>query len=181
MSDGATILTYQGITPAIDADAFIAPGARIIGDVHIGAGSSIWYNVVVRGDVHHIRIGRRTNVQDGSVIHVSTGTHPTIIGDDVLIGHLAMVHGCTLHDRAFVGFGAVVMDGCVIEPDGMLAAGAMLTPGKHIPAGQLWGGRPARYMHDLSPEEMAKNQKGVQSYVLAGRQHKAAVAAGAQG
>jgi carbonic anhydrase/acetyltransferase-like protein (isoleucine patch superfamily) len=171
-----TILTFEGTTPTIDETAFIAPGARVIGDVHIGAESGLWYNVVVRGDSNHIRIGKRTNVQDGSVIHISTGTHATLIGDDVLIGHMAMVHGCTLHDRAFVGFGAVVMDGCVIESDAMLAAGAMLTPGKRIPSGQLWSGRPARYMRDLSPEEMAGNQKGVAAYVREAGRHRKAIA-----
>lgn len=175
MSEGATIVSYEGIVPMIDPDAFIAPGARVIGDVRIGAGASIWYNVVLRGDVNHIRIGDRTNVQDGSVIHVSTATHPALIGNDVLIGHLAMLHGCTLHDRAFVGLGAIVMDGCVIESDGMLAAGAMLTPGKRIPGGQLWSGRPARYMRDLTPEELARNRQGVAGYVAEGRKHKAAL------
>ena len=175
MSDGATILTYDGITPSIDPTAFVAPGARVIGDVEIGAGASLWYNVVVRGDVNRIRIGARTNIQDGSVVHVSRGTFPTWIGKDVLIGHLAMVHGCTLHDRAFVGFGAIVMDGCVIESDGMLAAGAMLTPGKRLPSGQLWSGRPAKYMRDLTPEEMAVNQKGVAAYVEEAKRHKAAI------
>ena len=177
MSEGATILTYDGITPKIDADAFLAPGARVIGDVEIGADASIWYNVVVRGDVNHIRIGARSNIQDGSVVHVSWGTFPTIIGEDVLIGHLAMVHGCILHDRAFVGLGAIVMDDCVIECDGMLAAGAMLTPGKRIPAGQLWSGRPAKYMRDLTPDETAYNKRGVAHYVEEGRKHKAAIAA----
>lgn len=175
MRGDVTILAYEGIAPRIDAEAFVAPGARLIGDVEIGAGASIWYNVVLRGDVNHIRVGARTNIQDGSVVHVSRETHPTIIGEDVLIGHLAMVHGCTLHDRAFVGFGAIVMDGCVIESDGMLAAGAMLTPGKRIPSGQLWSGRPAKYMRDLTPGEMARNQLGVAHYVEEGRRHKAAV------
>jgi len=177
MSDGATILTFGGISPTIDPSAFVAPGARVIGDVHIGEGASLWYNVVVRGDVNHIRIGARTNIQDGSVVHVSTATHPTIIGDDVLIGHLAMVHGCTLHDRAFVGLGAIVMDGCVIESDGMLAAGSMLTPGKRIPSGQLWSGRPARYMRDLTPEEIAGHRKGVAGYVETAQAHHAALEA----
>jgi gamma-carbonic anhydrase len=175
MSYDHTVLTYEGVTPTIDESAFLAPGTRVIGDVHIGAESSLWYNVVVRGDGNYIRIGARTNVQDGSVIHISAGTHPTVIGDDVLIGHMATVHGCTLHDRAFVGFGALVMDGCVIESDAMLAAGAMLTPGKRIPSGQLWSGRPARYMRDLSPEEIAGNQKGVAAYVREARRHKHAL------
>ncbi|MET0377338.1 MAG: gamma carbonic anhydrase family protein [Rhizorhabdus sp.] len=176
MSDDISILTYEGITPKIDQDAFIAPGARVIGDVDIGAGASIWYNVTIRGDIGPIRIGARSNVQDGSVIHVTGGKFSTTIGEDVLIGHLAMVHGCVLEDRAFVGFGAIVMDGCVIESDAMLAAGAMLTPGKRIPTGQLWSGRPAKYMRDLTPEEMAGNQRGVARYVVEGRKHKAAVA-----
>ncbi len=171
-----TVLTYEGATPEIDDSAFLAPGSRVIGHVRIGAEASLWYNVVVRGDGNYIHIGARTNVQDGSVIHISTGTHPTVIGEDVLIGHMATVHGCTLHDRAFVGFGALVMDGCVIESDAMLAAGAMLTPGKRIPSGQLWSGRPARYMRDLTPEEMANNQKGVAAYVVEARKHKRALA-----
>jgi len=177
MSDQPTILTYGGKTPLIDADAFVAPGARVIGDVEIGSGASIWYNVVIRGDVNYIRVGARTNIQDGSVVHVSRGMQPTIIGEDVLIGHLAMVHGCELHDRAFVGFGAIVMDGCVIESDGMLAAGAMLTPGKRIPSGQLWSGRPAKYMRDLTAQDMAANQMGVAGYVQEARLHKAALQA----
>lgn len=176
MTDAPTILTYEGIAPAIDASAFLAPGARVIGDVVIGPESSLWYNVVVRGDGNYIRIGARTNVQDGSVIHISASTHPTVIGDNVLIGHMAMIHGCTLHDRCFVGFGAVVMDGCVIESDAMLAAGAMLTPGKRIPSGQLWSGRPARYMRDLTPAEIEGNQKGVASYVEEAGKHRKAIA-----
>jgi carbonic anhydrase/acetyltransferase-like protein (isoleucine patch superfamily) len=177
MSNDVTILTFDGNAPNIDKQAFVAPGARVIGNVEIGADASIWYNVVIRGDIGRIRIGRRTNVQDGTVIHVTGGAYDTEIGDEVLIGHLAMVHGCTLHDRAFVGLGAVVMDGCVIESGGMLAAGAMLTPGKRIPAGELWGGRPAKFMRKLSPDELAQNQKGVAGYVEEGRKHKRAVAA----
>jgi carbonic anhydrase/acetyltransferase-like protein (isoleucine patch superfamily) len=144
-------------TPLVDPTAFIAPGAHLIGDIEIGADVSIWYNCVLRGDVNRIRIGARTNIQDGSVIHVDSPKagdevgYPTIIGADVLIGHLAMVHGCLLHDRAFVGLGSIVMDGCEIESDAMLAAGAMLTPGRRIPSGQLWAGRPARYVRDLRP------------------------------
>ena len=179
MSDRPTILAYEGIAPIIDPDAFVAPGARVIGDVRIGRGSSIWYNVVLRGDVNHIRIGARTNIQDGSIIHVMTATCPTIIGDDVLVGHLVMIHGCTLHDHAFVGLGAIVMDGCVIESDGMLAAGAMLTPGKRILSRQLWGGRPARYMRELTGDEINRNQKGVAGYVEEARRHKAAIATAA--
>ena len=180
--DGASILSFGGKSPRIDASAFVAPGAKLIGDVEIGADSSIWYNCVLRGDVNRIRIGARSNIQDGSVIHVDspkpgrTEGHPTLIGDDVLIGHLAMVHGCILHDRAFVGLGAIVMDGCEIESDAMLAAGAMLTPGKRIGSGQLWAGRPAKYVRNLSAEELSGMRAGVAHYVELARAHREALA-----
>ena len=172
-----TIMALNGTAPAIDPTAFIAPGSRIIGDVRIGAASSIWYNCVLRGDVQSIRVGARTNIQDGTVVHVTTRLHPTEIGDDVLIGHLAMIHGCKLHDRSFVGLGAIVMDGCEIEPTGMLAAGAMLTPGKRIAAGEMWAGRPAKYVRHLRAEEMASHRAGVAAYVENARDHARAVKA----
>jgi gamma-carbonic anhydrase len=177
----AQLIAFGGHAPRVDPSAFVAPGARLIGDVEIGAEASIWYNCVLRGDVNRISIGARTNIQDGSVIHVDSPKpgaecgHPTIIGADVLIGHLAMVHGCILHDRAFVGLGAIVMDGCAIESGGMLAAGAMLTPGKVIPSGQLWAGRPARYVRDLSEAELAGQAQGVAHYVALAKAHASAV------
>jgi len=173
------ILPLNGNTPKIHESAFIAPGCAIIGDVEIGPEASIWYNCVLRADINAIRVGARSNIQDGSVIHVESdygdGGHPTIIGEDVLIGHMALVHGCTLHDRAFVGMGAIVMDGCVIEGDAMLAAGAMLTPGKRMPSGQLWSGRPAKYMRDLSAADIAGMQRGVKGYVEEGKLHAQAL------
>ena len=178
-----TLIPFEGRAPRLDPTAFVAPGAVLIGDIQVGPQASIWYNCVLRGDVNRIRIGARTNIQDGSVIHVDSprpgaeAGHPTLIGEDVLIGHLAMVHGCVLHDRSFVGLGSIVMDGCEIESGGMLAAGAMLTPGKRIPAGQLWAGRPARYLRDLSPEEQAGNLAGVAHYVDLARRHRAAISA----
>jgi carbonic anhydrase/acetyltransferase-like protein (isoleucine patch superfamily) len=178
------ILSFGGKTPRIDPTAFVAPGAQLIGDIEIGPEASIWYNCVLRGDVNRIRIGARTNIQDGSVIHVDSPKagdehgFPTIIGSDVLIGHMAMVHGCILHDRAFVGLGSIVMDGCEIEGGGMLAAGAMLTPGRRIPAGQLWAGRPARYVRDLRPEELAGQREGVAHYVAMARAHAEALRMG---
>jgi carbonic anhydrase/acetyltransferase-like protein (isoleucine patch superfamily) len=160
------ILPYRGIMPRIDATAFVAPGAVIIGDVEIGPGSSIWFGCVVRGDVNKIRIGSNTNIQDGSVIHVASGEqparlsagppvkgwkgYPTIIGDNVTVGHMTLLHACTLEDSAFVGMHASVMDGAVIEGQGMLAAGATLTPGKRILRGQLWAGTPAKFWRDLN-------------------------------
>ena len=176
----AQILSFGGKRPVLDASAFIAPGAKLIGDVEVGAEASIWYNCVVRGDVNRIRIGARTNIQDGSVIHVDSPKqggegHPTIIGSEVLIGHLAMVHGCVLHDRAFVGLGSIVMDGCEIESDSMLAAGAMLTPGKRIGCGQLWAGRPAKYVRELTGEELEAQRAGVAHYVSLAKAHAAAL------
>lgn len=170
------ILPFGNKTPRLDATAFIAPGVCLIGDVAIGADSSVWYNCVLRGDVNFIRIGSRTNIQDGSVVHVESGGFATEIGDEVLIGHMAMIHGCTLHDRAFIGMGAIVMDGCEVEGDAMLAAGAMLTPGKRLPRGQLWAGRPAKYVRDLSDAEIAGMRSGVAHYVETARAHRAALA-----
>jgi gamma-carbonic anhydrase len=177
-----TLLTFEGRTPRIDPAAFVAPGARLIGDVELGPEASIWYNCVLRGDMNLIRIGARSNVQDGTVIHVDPPRpggpaegYPCLIGEDVLIGHMAMIHGCTLNDRAFVGLGAIVMDGCTVEGDAMLAAGAMLTPGKCVPAGQLWAGRPARYVRDLSEVDIAGMRMGVRHYVDLAKRHAAAL------
>lgn len=177
-----TIAALDGKRPVIDPTAFIAPGCRIIGDVTIGAEVSIWYNCVIRADVNRIVIGARTNVQDGSVIHCDSPKpdrpdgFPALIGEDVLIGHMAMVHGCVLDPGAFVGLGAIVMDGCHIAGGGMLAAGALLTPGKAIGPRELWGGRPARYMRDLDDAAIAANRRGVDGYVLNARRHRRALA-----
>lgn len=158
------ILPFKGISPRIAEDVFIAPSASVIGDVEIGEGSSIWFNTVVRGDVFHIRIGKGSNIQDGTVIHVSTGTHATIIGDNVLVGHNCTIHGCRLEDGSFVGMGTTVLDGAVVESGAMVAAGALVTPGKRVIAGQLWGGSPARYLRDLSAQEQAELQSGARHY-----------------
>lgn len=181
------LIPFHGKAPLVDPAAFVAPGARLIGNVEIGPEASVWYNCVLRGDMNLIRIGARSNLQDGSVVHVDPARpggppegFPCLIGEEVLIGHLAMVHGCTLEDRAFVGLGAIVMDGCVIEGDAMLAAGAMLTQGKRIPAGQLWAGRPAKYVRDLGAADLAGMRAGVAHYVALAKLHAEAVrAAGA--
>lgn len=182
-----TIASLNGKTPRIHDSAFIAPGCRIVGDVEIGPDSSVWYNCVIRGDANRIVIGARTNIQDGTVVHCDSPKpkrpdgFATIIGDDVLIGHLAMVHGCVLEDRAFVGLGSIVMDGCRIESDGMLAAGAMLTPGKVIKSRQMWMGRPAVYTRDLPDSALADMQAGVRGYVVNGQMHRAAFLGQAEG
>lgn len=164
------------MTPKIDPSVFVAPGAHIIGDVTIGEDSSIWYNCVLRGDVERITIGSRSNVQDGSVIHVTRKRHGTEIGDDVLIGHMAMVHGCVIENHGFIGLGAIIMDACVVEEGGMLAAGAMLTPGKRIGRNELWAGRPAKLLRVLTLEDITRNRAGVAGYVELARQHMASLA-----
>jgi gamma-carbonic anhydrase len=167
---------FAGQSPRLHETAWVAPGAQVIGDVELGAGASIWYNVVIRGDVMPIRIGARSNIQDGSVVHVTRKLAATTIGEDVLVGHMALIHGCTLMDRSFVGLGAVVMDGCVIEPEGMLGAGALLSPGKRIGPRELWLGRPAKLVRLLSDEEVARNAMGAAGYVELARLHREAQA-----
>ena len=173
-----SLYRFGDAMPQVATSAFIAPGARIIGNVTIGEDSSIWYNCVLRGDIERIVVGARSNIQDGSVVHVSgaRGSHagqPTIIGDDVLIGHLAMIHGCTIENHGFIGLGSIVMDGCVVEEGGMLAAGALLTPGKRIGKGELWTGRPAKFARLLSDEEVARNRYGASGYVRLAKLYKA--------
>lgn len=166
---------YRGVLPTIHDTAFIAPGTHVIGDAQIGERASIWFNCVVRADVHSIRIGARSNVQDGSIVHVTGGKFGTFIGDDVLIGHQCVIHGCRIENEAFIGMGATVMDGCVIERGAMLGAGSLLSPGKTIKSGQLWLGRPARYVRDLTPEEIEANRASVLHYVeLAAEYHASA-------
>lgn len=166
------IYPYKGIHPIIDDTAFIAPTASIIGDVEIGAGSNIWYNCALRGDVHHIKIGKNTNIQDGTVIHVTTDFAGTVVGDNVTVGHSAVLHACIVEDYGFVGMQSCVMDGAVVEGFGMLAAGALLTPGKRIPRGQLWSGSPAKYMRDLTEKEIEYIKWSAPHYVALGQEHK---------
>lgn len=135
--------------------AWIAPGAVVTGDVVLGARVSIWFGCIVRGDVHLIRIGDDTNVQDGTIIHVSKGTHPTRIGARVTIGHRAILHGCTVEDEAMIGIGATVLDGAVIGRGALVAAGAVVSPGKVVGAGEMWAGVPARLQRPVKPEETA--------------------------
>ena len=165
------IRDYRGTVPEIAEDAFIAENATIIGDVKIGAQSSIWYGCVLRGDVHEIRIGDRSNIQDGTIVHVTSERFGTYIGDDVLVGHNAIIHGCTLKDGAFVGMGAIVLDGAVVEGGAMVAAGALVTPGKVVKSGELWGGNPAKKMRDLTAEQIAMLKEGTDHYVDVSRHY----------
>lgn len=175
---GATIIAFDGKVPDIHESAFIAPGARIIGDVTIGAEASVWYNCVLRGDIHRIAVGARSNVQDGSVFHVEgprpdTDGEPTIIGEDCVIGHMAVVHGAQLADRAFVGMGAIAMDGARIAEGGMLGAGALLSPGKQIGPGEIWIGRPAKYYRTQDEAQIAKIRFQTERYCKLAAKHLA--------
>ncbi len=165
-----TILSFEGRAPRIDATAWVAPTAAIIGDVEIGPGSSIWYHCVLRGDTNLIRIGARTNIQDGSILHVNRETFPCILGDDVTVGHGAIVHACTVENGGFIGMGARVLDGAVVAEGAMLAAGALLTPAKRMGRNELWAGSPARFVRVLGEEERARFAAIGAHYVeLAGR------------
>ena len=148
------IQIFNDISPKIDDDAFIAENAVVIGDVTINKDSSIWYNCVLRGDVNDIKIGERTNIQDGTVIHVSSTTQGTYIGNDVTVGHMALLHACTIGNRAFIGMKACVMDDAIVEEDSMVAAGALVTSGKVVKSGELWAGSPAKFMRKLTEKEL---------------------------
>ena len=170
---------FEGKHPAVHDTAWVAPTAAVIGDVTIGAGSNVWYHCVLRGDTNVIRIGARTNIQDGTIVHVNAGRQPAIVGADVTVGHAAIVHACTLKDRAFVGMGATVLDGAVIEEGGVLGAGSVLPPGKRIGPLDLWIGNPAKLVRVLTPEQRAEQfDRPAPHYVeLAGR-HRASLAGG---
>jgi carbonic anhydrase/acetyltransferase-like protein (isoleucine patch superfamily) len=135
-----------------------------VGDVEIGPGSSVWFGTVVRGDVNHVRIGARTNLQDHTVVHVTSHTHPTVVGDDVTVGHRVTLHGCTVKDRCLVGIGAIVMDGAVVGEDAMVGAGSLVPPGMVVPPGMLALGSPARVKRGLTQEEIAFFRKSAAAY-----------------
>ena len=159
------ILPYKNIYPDLEKDVFIAPGAWVIGDVKIGERSSIWFNTVVRGDVNSIRIGEDTNVQDSSVLHVTTEKFPLNIGHRVTIGHRAIVHGCTVEDECLIGMGAVILDGAHIGKGSIIAAGSVVTPGCNIPAGSLVMGIPAAIKKTLTEEQQEELRKTALHYV----------------
>ncbi|MES2507489.1 MAG: gamma carbonic anhydrase family protein [Verrucomicrobiota bacterium] len=159
--------------PAVHDSAFIAPGAVVIGAVELGAESSVWYTSVLRGDINRIVVGAQSNVQDGSVLHVSDD-HPCILGDRVTVGHRAIVHACTVGDEVLVGMGAIILDGAVIGARSIIAAGALVTKGKVIPEGSLVVGSPARVVRALTPEEQAANIQLAHKYVAVSRRFLAA-------
>jgi gamma-carbonic anhydrase len=156
---------FKGIAPRIAEDVFLAPNATVIGDVTIGAASSVWFGVVVRGDVFPIRIGARTNVQDNAVIHVTAAKASTTIGDDVTVGHLALLHGCTVGDRCLVGMGSIVLDDAIIEEECFIAAGALVSPRMRIPARSLVMGRPAKVVRPLREADLVAIREAGAAYV----------------
>ena len=156
---------FRTIHPTVHESAFVDESAQVIGDVHIGAESSVWMNVVVRGDVHYIRIGARTNLQDGTIVHVMRETHPTMIGDAVTIGHGAVVHCCTIEDRCLIGMGAILLNGCRVGSGSIVAAGALVTEGTVIPPGSLVMGSPATVRRALTSEEDASIKGYADNYV----------------
>jgi carbonic anhydrase/acetyltransferase-like protein (isoleucine patch superfamily) len=158
------IVPFRGVWPRIAETAFVEETAAVIGDVEIGEHSSIWFHAVVRGDVHFIRIGRDTNIQDGVVVHVTEGRFPALIGDRVTIGHRAIVHGCTIGDECLIGMGAVLLDGVVVGPRSLIAAGAVVREGTHVPPGSLVAGVPARIVRALTDEELRRIEGGWRSY-----------------
>ena len=177
MSDKPTkqtplIEAFLGFYPEIDETAYIAGSAVISGAVRIGPDASIWHNVTLRGDGNYITIGAGTNIQDNSCVHIDSAIYPTIIGNHVTIGHSAIIHACELQDSCFVGMGAIIMDGAVIEEKAMVAAGAMVTPKKRVPSGELWAGRPAKKMRDLTEDEIENLTVSALRYIEFGRAHR---------
>jgi carbonic anhydrase/acetyltransferase-like protein (isoleucine patch superfamily) len=167
------LIRYKGRMPQIDPTAYVQDCAQIIGDVVIGPQSSVWFNVVIRGDVHHIRIGARTNIQDNSTLHGTRDRWPTIVGDDVTVAHGAILHGCTIAARCLIGMGAIVMDGVDIGENCLVAAGALVTPGTEIPAGHLVIGSPAVVARLLRPEELAHIKQSALNYVVYAESYRA--------
>jgi gamma-carbonic anhydrase len=164
---------YKGKTPKLGAGVFIEESAQVIGDVEIGVDSSVWFNAVVRGDVHHIRIGDRTNVQDNCTLHVTKDTYPLIIGSDITIGHNVILHGCTVKDRCLIGMGSIILDNAEIGEDCIVGAGALVTEGMKVPPGSLVLGIPAKVVRAVKPEEKARILRSAQNYIEYSRNYTA--------
>uniref|UniRef100_A0A832DFJ9 Gamma carbonic anhydrase family protein n=1 Tax=Ignavibacterium album TaxID=591197 RepID=A0A832DFJ9_9BACT len=158
------LFPYLDLFPSIHSSVFLAEGVKIIGDVEIGEDSSVWYNTVIRGDVHYVKIGKMTNIQDCSMLHVTNGKYPLNIGDKVTIGHAVKLHGCTLQNLCLIGIGAIVLDGAVVEEKSMVAAGSVVKPNFIVPSGKLVGGIPAKVIRDLTQEELDEFEKSALRY-----------------
>ncbi|KAL8047385.1 hypothetical protein ABFX02_08G238000 [Erythranthe guttata] len=178
LSRHRTLMNLFDKAPFVQKDVFVAPSASIIGDVHVGSNSSIWYGCVVRGDVNNVSIGSGTNIQDNSLVHVAKSNLygkvlPTLIGDNVTVGHSAILHGCTVEDEAFVGMGATLLDGVVVEKHAMVAAGALVRQNTRIPSGEIWGGNPAKFLRKLTDDEIAFIAQSAINYSKLAQAHAA--------
>jgi carbonic anhydrase/acetyltransferase-like protein (isoleucine patch superfamily) len=162
---------FRGVLPNVDPSAYVDPSAQVIGDVHIGPESSVWMNAVIRGDVHGIRIGARTNVQDGTVVHVQSGVYSTTIGDEVTIGHGAIVHGCTIEDRCLVGMGAIILNGATVGAESIVAAGSLLPEGFAVPPRSLVMGSPAKLRRSLADKEVESLREYADRYIRLSREY----------
>jgi len=165
------ILPYRQWSPRVDASAFIADSAEVMGRVSIGADSSIWYQCVLRGDVHDIRIGARSNIQDHCMLHTSHNVTPCVVGDDVTVGHRVILHGCEVEDGSLVGMGSIIMDRARLESGCLLAAGSLVTEGKVLRGGYLYAGSPARERRELNPDEVDFLKKSAAHYVALSKTH----------
>lgn len=165
LNNEVKLFPYKELFPEIDKTVFLASGVKIVGDVKIGADSSIWYNTVIRGDVHYVKIGSSTNVQDNSMLHVTNGKYPLNIGNKVTIGHAVKLHGCTLMDLCLIGIGAIILDGAMVEEKSMVAAGSVVKPNFIVPYGKLVAGVPAKVIRDLTNAELDEFEKSALRYV----------------
>ena len=163
------IVPFNGFVPKVARSAFIAPNATLVGDVEIGANASIWFGVILRGDGPGIRVGENSNLQDGTVVHVAARGLMTVIGRNVSVGHMALLHACEVQDGAFVGMHSTVLDGAVVESEAMVAAGAVVTPGKIVRRGELWAGNPAQKLRDLSEKDLETFKWAAAHYVKLSR------------
>lgn len=166
------IVPHKGLTPKVDASAFIAANATLVGDVEIAANASIWFGCILRGDGPGIRVGENSNLQDGTVVHVAARGLMTIVGKDVTVGHMVLLHACEVQDGAFIGMHSTVLDGAVIESQAMVAAGALVTPGKIVRKGELWAGNPARKLRDLTEKDYETFKRIAAGYVTLAQSYK---------
>ena len=171
VDENKNLLPHGDASPRVAPSAWVAPGARVIGDVHLGEESSVWYGAVLRGDTEPIRVGERTNIQDGCVLHADPG-YPAIVGDDCVVGHKAIVHGCEIGDGCLVGMGAIILNGAKIGEGSIVAAGALVSEGKEFPPRSLIVGVPAKRVKDVSDEQTADIARGVGTYVERAASHR---------
>jgi carbonic anhydrase/acetyltransferase-like protein (isoleucine patch superfamily) len=174
------IVPFKGFTPKIASSAFIAPNATLVGEVEIGANCSIWFGVILRGDGPGIRIGENSNLQDGTVVHVAARGLMTVVGRNVTVGHMALLHACEIQDGAFIGMNSTVLDGAVVESEAMVAAGAVVTPRKVVRRGELWAGNPAQKLRDLTEKDFDSFRRIAAGYVELGRAYRGETAKAAE-